>query len=86
MYEEAAIRLCEMRRCQRAHLAEITGKAIRLGRLLTDLRPKPEVKGLLALKLLRNPVAPREPTGELISLDDQDRALWNWKQIAEGFP
>jgi RNA polymerase sigma-70 factor (ECF subfamily) len=67
-------------------LAEITGKTIRLGRLLTELQPQPEVIGLLALKLLRNPVAPREPTGELISLDDQDRALWNRKQIAEGFP
>src|SRR5215210_2968736 len=46
--------------------AELTGEAIRLGRLLTELQPEPEVLGsevigLLSLMLLRNPVTPREP-------------------------
>ena len=59
--------------------AELTGEAIRLGRLLSDLRPEPEVMGLLSLMLLQeSPRAARtSPTGELILLDNQDRSLWN---------
>ncbi len=66
--------------------AELTGEAIRLGRLLTDLQPEPEVLGLLALMLLQESrrAARTSPTGELILLDNQDRALWNREQIAEG--
>jgi RNA polymerase sigma-70 factor, ECF subfamily len=66
--------------------AELTGEAIRLGRLLTDLQPEPEVIGLLALMLLQESrrAARTSPTGELILLDNQDRALWNREQIAEG--
>jgi RNA polymerase sigma-70 factor (ECF subfamily) len=91
--------------------AELTGEAIRLGRLLAGLhsselhsseqRPEPEVirseimgseimgseiTGLLSLMLLqasRN-AARTSPTGELILLENQDRALWNKEQIAEG--
>ena len=86
--------------------AELTGEAIRLGRLLLELhlaeprlaefRPEPEVMGpkimgseitgLLALMLLQESrrAARSSPAGELILLENQDRALWNKEQIAEG--
>ncbi len=66
--------------------AELTGEAIRLGRLLTELQPEPEVTGLLALMLLQESrrAARTSPTGELILLEHQNRALWNREQIAEG--
>jgi RNA polymerase sigma-70 factor, ECF subfamily len=66
--------------------AELTGEAIRLGRLLTELQPEPEVIGLLALMLLHESrrAARTSPTGELILLENQDRSLWNREQIAEG--
>ena len=66
--------------------AELTGEAIRLGRLLIELRPEPEVIGLLSLMLLQESrhIARTSPTGELILLENQDRSLWNRKQIAEG--
>ncbi len=66
--------------------AELTGEAIRLGRLLTELQPEPEVIGLLSLMLLQESrrAARTSPTGELILLENQDRALWNREQIAEG--
>jgi RNA polymerase sigma-70 factor (ECF subfamily) len=66
--------------------AELTGEAIRLGRLLIELRPEPEVIGLLSLMLLQESrhAARTSPTGELILLENQDRSLWNREQIAEG--
>ena len=66
--------------------AELTGEAIRLGRLLTELRPEPEVIGLLSLMLLQESrhAARTSPAGELILLEHQDRSLWNREQIAEG--
>src|SRR5712675_3225337 len=66
--------------------AELTGEAIRLGRLLTDLQPEPEVIGLLSLMLLQESrrAARTSPTGDLILLEKQDRSLWNGKLIAEG--
>jgi RNA polymerase sigma-70 factor (ECF subfamily) len=66
--------------------AELTGEAIRLGRLLTDLQPEPEVIGLLSLMLLQESRrdARTSPAGELILLENQDRSLWNREQIAEG--
>jgi RNA polymerase sigma-70 factor (ECF subfamily) len=66
--------------------AELTGEAIRLGRLLAELRPEPDVIGLLALMLLQESrrAARTSPTGELILLENQDRSLWNREQIAEG--
>jgi len=66
--------------------AELTGEAIRLGRLLIELRPEPEVIGLLSLMLLHESrhAARTSPTGELILLESQDRSLWNREQIAEG--
>ncbi len=66
--------------------ADLSNEAIRLGRLLMELLPEPEVVGLVALMLLhesrRN--ARTSPTGDLILLDDQDRSLWNRDLIAEG--
>jgi len=66
--------------------AELTGEAIRLGRLLAELQPEPEVIGLLALMLLQESrrAARTSRTGELILLENQDRSLWNREQIAEG--
>ncbi len=66
--------------------AELTGEAIRLGRLLAELQPEAEVIGLLSLMLLQESrhAARTSPTGELILLENQDRSLWNRKQIAEG--
>jgi RNA polymerase sigma-70 factor (ECF subfamily) len=70
---------------------ELTGEAIRLGRLLTELHAEPEamgpeVMGLLALMLLQESrrAARTSPAGELILLENQDRSLWNQGQIAEG--
>ena len=66
--------------------ADLSGEAIRLGRLLVELLPEPEAMGLLALMLLHESrrAARTGPTGELILLDDQDRARWSRDQIAEG--
>ena len=66
--------------------AELTGEAIRLGRLLAQLQPGAEIIGLLSLMLLQESrhAARTSPTGELILLENQDRALWNREQIAEG--
>jgi RNA polymerase sigma-70 factor (ECF subfamily) len=66
--------------------AELTGEAIRLGRLLNELQQEAEVIGLLALMLLQESrrAARTSPAGELILLENQDRALWNREQIAEG--
>jgi RNA polymerase sigma-70 factor, ECF subfamily len=65
---------------------DISGEAIRLGRLLVELLPEPEAVGLLALMLLQESrrAARSSPTGELVLLDQQDRSLWNREQIAEG--
>jgi len=65
---------------------ELSGEAIRLGRLLTELLPEPEVAGLLALMLLQESrrAARSSPKGDLILLDDQDRSLWNRAYIEEG--
>jgi RNA polymerase sigma-70 factor (ECF subfamily) len=66
--------------------ADLSGEAIRLGRLLMELLPEPEVMGLLALMLLHESrrMARTSPTGELVLLEDQDRSRWNRQQIAEG--
>jgi RNA polymerase sigma-70 factor (ECF subfamily) len=66
--------------------ADLSGEAIRLGRLLVELLPEPEALGLLGLMLLQESrrAARTSPEGELVLLDDQDRALWNREQIAEG--
>jgi RNA polymerase sigma-70 factor (ECF subfamily) len=65
---------------------DLSGEAIRLGRLLVELLAEPEVMGLVALMLLHESrrAARTTSSGELVLLDDQDRSLWNRKQIEEG--
>ena len=66
---------------------DLSGEAIRLGRLLAELLPEEsEACGLLALMLLHDSrrAARTSPNGDLILLDEQDRALWNREQITEG--
>jgi RNA polymerase sigma-70 factor (ECF subfamily) len=66
--------------------AELSREAIRLGRLLLDLLPEPEVMGLLGLMQLQESrrAARISAEGELILLDRQDRDLWDRDQIAQG--
>jgi RNA polymerase sigma-70 factor (ECF subfamily) len=66
--------------------ADLSGEAIRLGRLLVELLPDPEAMGLLALMLLHESrrAARASPDGDMILLDDQDSSLWNRALIAEG--
>ena len=65
---------------------DLSQEAIRLGRLLVELLPDPEVLGLLALMLLHDSrrAARASTDGEIVLLDDQDRSLWDRGQIAEG--
>jgi RNA polymerase sigma-70 factor (ECF subfamily) len=65
---------------------DLSGEAIRLGRLLVELLPEPEAMGLLALMLLHESrrEARSSAEGELVLLDEQDRSRWNRNQIAEG--
>jgi len=66
--------------------ADLSGEAIRLGRLLLDLLPEPEVMGLLALMLLQESrrKARVSSEGDVILLEDQDRNLWDQALITEG--
>jgi len=66
--------------------ADLSGEAIRLARLLVQLLPDTEAKGLLALLLLHESRrdARSSEDGDLVLLEDQDRSLWNQDQIAEG--
>ena len=66
--------------------ADLSGEAIRLGRLLAELLPEPEVMGLLALMLLHESrrQARASAAGEIILLDRQDRSRWDRSLIAEG--
>ena len=65
---------------------DLSTEAIRLARLLEQLLPEPEALGLLALLLLNDArrAARMDASGDLILLEDQDRALWNREQIEEG--
>jgi RNA polymerase sigma-70 factor (ECF subfamily) len=65
---------------------DLSGEAIRLGRLLAGLLPQAEVLGLLGLMLIHDArkAARLSPEGELVLLADQDRGLWDQAQIAEG--
>src|SRR5688572_3946438 len=66
--------------------ADLSGEALRLARLLTELLPEPEAMGLLALMLLHESrrSARTSAEGDLILLENQDRNLWNRTLIAEG--
>jgi RNA polymerase sigma-70 factor, ECF subfamily len=65
---------------------DLSGEAIRLGRLVVELLPEPEAIGLLALMLLHESrrSARTSPTGDLVLLADQDRGRWDRDRIAEG--
>jgi RNA polymerase sigma-70 factor, ECF subfamily len=66
---------------------ELCAEAIRLGRVLCELLPdEPENLGLLALMLLQDSrrEARVNEQGELVTLDEQDRTLWNATEIEEG--
>ena len=65
---------------------DLSGEALRLGRLLVTLLPEPESLGLLALMLLHESrrATRVSPDGDMVLLEDQDRARWNREQIAEG--
>jgi RNA polymerase sigma-70 factor (ECF subfamily) len=66
--------------------ADLSGEAIRLGRLMVELLPDPEAIGLLALMLLQESrrLARTTPDGDLVLLEDQDRSRWDAGLIAEG--
>jgi RNA polymerase sigma-70 factor (ECF subfamily) len=65
---------------------DLGAEAIRLGRVLAALMPdEPEAHGLLALMMIHHSRRRARFSGEdLVLLDDQDRALWDTRQIAEG--
>jgi RNA polymerase sigma-70 factor (ECF subfamily) len=65
---------------------DLSAEALRLARLLLELLPEPEVRGLLALLLLQDSRRPARitPEGDLVPLEEQDRGLWNRASIAEG--
>lgn len=66
--------------------ADLSTEAIRLGRLMKQLMPQPEVLGILGLMLIHDGrrAARQSPEGETVLLADQDRSLWDHGQIAEG--
>jgi len=71
--------------------ADLCAEAIRLGRLVRTLtwpNPSPEVTGLLALMLLQDArrAARLDRAGEVVVLEEQDRSLWDRRQIAEALP
>ena len=66
---------------------ELCDEAIRLARVLTQLMPdEPEAAGVLALMLLHHSRrdARVDAQGQLVLLEDQDRALWHHEEIREG--
>ena len=65
---------------------DLSAEALRLARLLLDLLPEPEVRGLLALLLVQDSrrAARITPEGGLIPLEEQDRGLWKRAAIEEG--
>ena len=66
--------------------ADLADEAIRLGRLLAELLPEPEVLGLLALMLLQDARRAARTAGgaDLVLLGDQDRSRWDQARVAEG--
>jgi RNA polymerase sigma factor (sigma-70 family) len=65
---------------------DLAGEAIRLARQLTLATEEPEARGLLALMLLNHARLPArvDPEGRIVTLDQQDRGLWDGREIAEG--
>jgi RNA polymerase sigma factor (sigma-70 family) len=69
-----------------ADRVDLAGEAIRLARQLTLATEEPEARGLLALMLLNHARLParRDAEGRIVTLDRQDRGLWDTREIAEG--
>jgi RNA polymerase sigma-70 factor, ECF subfamily len=68
---------------------QLSDEAIRLGKLLCELIPRnPELRALLALMLLHDSrrMARTGADEEIVTLEEQDRALWDHREIAEGVP
>jgi RNA polymerase sigma-70 factor (ECF subfamily) len=68
---------------------QLCDEAIRLGRLVCELIPRnPELRALLALMLLHDSrrIARSGPDEEIITLEEQNRELWDRREIAEGVP
>jgi RNA polymerase sigma-70 factor (ECF subfamily) len=67
---------------------DLCNEAIRLGRLVVELTDAAEARGLLALMLLHDSRrdARTDTTGDIVLLEDQDRATWDHAQIAEALP
>jgi RNA polymerase sigma factor (sigma-70 family) len=65
---------------------DLAGEAIRLARQLTLATDEPEARGLLALMLLNHARLPArlDSEGRIVTLDRQDRGLWDAREIAEG--
>jgi RNA polymerase sigma factor (sigma-70 family) len=65
---------------------DLADEAIRLARQLTLATEEPEARGLLALMLLNHARLPArlDPEGRIVTLDRQDRGLWDTDEIAEG--
>jgi predicted RNA polymerase sigma factor len=65
---------------------DLAGEAIRLARQLTLATEEPEARGLLALMLLNHARLPArlDSEGRIVTLDRQDRGLWDRREIAEG--
>jgi RNA polymerase sigma factor (sigma-70 family) len=65
---------------------DLAGEAIRLARQLTIATSEPEARGLLALMLLNHARLPArlDSEGRIVTLDRQDRGLWDTREIAEG--
>ncbi|MEU4221615.1 sigma-70 family RNA polymerase sigma factor [Actinoplanes sp. NPDC026623] len=65
---------------------DLAGEAIRLARQLTLATDEPEARGLLALMILNHARLPArfDDRGRIVTLDRQDRALWDTREIAEG--
>jgi RNA polymerase sigma factor (sigma-70 family) len=65
---------------------DLAGEAIRLTRQVNLATEEPEARGLLALMLLNHARLPArlDPEGRIVPLDQQDRGLWDTREIAEG--
>ena len=74
------------RRAQPTHSPDLAAEAIRLARQLTLATEEPEARGLLALMLLNHARLPArvDSEGRIVTLDRQDRRLWDTREIAEG--
>jgi RNA polymerase sigma factor (sigma-70 family) len=65
---------------------DLTPEAIRLARQLTLATEEPEARGLLALMLLNHARLPArfDSEGRIVTLDRQERGLWDTREIAQG--